>query len=248
MQHLPQPGEPPRATSSVRLFHTRAAGPRGSPRHTDRARAVRARRSALAAGATASAETKNVTASSAIANGAVSAWIRQPAMPGPISADDVSPSVILALASTSRVRPGHLREQDLIRRAADDVLHCRRKADRVTESRSTARRDHAATGIASNASPRPMSAAITTGSLRTRSSSTPACRRHQRERQRLERDQHAHLERRRLQQQRRGQRQREVGDLRAERRDRQRRSRACGSPPSARGLGSSYETVAADDT
>ncbi len=61
------------------------------------------------------------------------------------------------------------------------------------------------------------------GSLRTRSISTPACSLTQRERQRLERDQHAHLHRRRVQHHRGGQRQREIGDLRAERRDRQRR-------------------------
>ena len=35
---------------------------------------------------------------------------------------------------------------------------------------------YAATGIASSATPRPMSATITIGSLRTRSISTPACR------------------------------------------------------------------------
>ena len=44
-------------------------------------------------------------ASRTIANGAVRIWIRMPAMPGPISADDVSPSVIFAFASTSRSRP-----------------------------------------------------------------------------------------------------------------------------------------------
>ena len=52
-----------------------------------------------------SAEAKNEHAVSTIANGAVSSWISPPASPGPISADDVSPSVTFALASTSRCRP-----------------------------------------------------------------------------------------------------------------------------------------------
>ena len=52
-----------------------------------------------------SADAKNVQASSTIANGAVSSWIRPPARPGPISADDISPSELLALASTRRPRP-----------------------------------------------------------------------------------------------------------------------------------------------
>ena len=60
--------------------------------------------------------------------------------------------------------------------------------------------------------------------------------RHERERQRLERDENAHLHRRGVQQQRRRQRQREVRDLRAERGDRQRRpdpAEVGGQPESA---------------
>ena len=52
-----------------------------------------------------SADARKPQASIAMANGAVSNWISPPAIPGPISADDVSPSVILAFASTSRSRP-----------------------------------------------------------------------------------------------------------------------------------------------
>ena len=74
--------------------------------------------------------------------------------------------------------------------------------------------------------PRLTSDAITIGNLRTRSSSTPGMQREQRERQRLERDQDAHLQRRRVEQQRGRQRQREIGDLRAERRDGQRQPQA----------------------
>ena len=51
------------------------------------------------------AEAKNVSASSTIANGAVTSWISPPASPGPTSAADVSPRATLAFASTSRLRP-----------------------------------------------------------------------------------------------------------------------------------------------
>jgi hypothetical protein len=74
-----------------------------------------------------SAETKNVIASSAIANGAVNMWIRPPARPGPISAADVSPSATLALTFDQLLAAGHLRRQHLIHHATDDVLNAAQK-------------------------------------------------------------------------------------------------------------------------
>ena len=76
--------------------------------------------------------------------------------------------------------------------------------------------------MASSAAPRAMSQTMTTGSLRTRSISTPACSDTSANGSVSSATRIAHLERRGVQQQRGRERQREVRDLRAERRDRQR--------------------------
>ncbi len=116
---------------------------------------------------------------------------------------------------------GELREQHLIGRAADDVLHAAEKAHgeqdvhrQDVEVRGDGNRQQrgAAPDIRGDHDRQLAHAIDQHAGMQT----------HERERQRLQRDQHAHLPRRRVQQHRGRQRQREVRDLRAERRDRQR--------------------------
>ena len=140
------------------------------PRDARRRHVVAAR----AAGAASAPTRETPTASIAIANGAVSSWISPPAMPGPISADDVSPSVIFAFASTSRSRPAICAISTWY--AAPPTTFCtpqKKPTAYSTSIDSTPR--HAQSGIASSATPRLTSDAMTIGSLRTRSSITPAC-------------------------------------------------------------------------
>ena len=119
----------------------------------------------------------------------------------------------------------HLREQHLVGRAADDVLDTAEEADRVEHL------DREPAGERRHRDGRERERAAHVGDDDDRQLADPVdqharVQREQRERKRLERDQHPHLERRGVQHQRRRQRQREVGDLRAERRDRQRQPHA----------------------
>ena len=114
-----------------------------------------------------------------------------------------------------------LREQHLVRGAADDVLHAAEEPDAVEDL------DRQVVGEGRDRNGEQRRAARDVGhdddrQLAHAVEQHARVQRHERERQRLQRDEHAHLQRRGVQQQRRRQRQREVGDLGAERRDRQR--------------------------
>ncbi len=121
--------------------------------------------------------------------------------------------------------PGHLREQHLVGRAADDVLDAAEEADREQHL------DREPVGERGERDHRERERAAHVGDDHDRQLADAVdqharLQREERERERLERDEYAHLQRRRVQQDRGGQRQREVRDLRAERRDRQRQPHA----------------------
>jgi hypothetical protein len=114
--------------------------------------------------------------------------------------------------------PRHLREQHLVGGPADDVLHTTQEPHHVEHL------DRQQVGVRGDGQQQQRHAAPEIGEdhdgqLAHAVEQHTRVQRDQCERQRLQRHQHPHLERRCLQQHGRRQRQREVGDLRAERRD-----------------------------
>ena len=116
---------------------------------------------------------------------------------------------------------GELRQQHLVSGAAHHVLHAAEETDGeqdVDRQRAHERRNRYGEQRRAACQVR----GDDDGQLAHAVEQHTRVQRHERERQRLERHEDAHLQRRGVQQQRRRQRQREVGDLGAERRDRQR--------------------------
>jgi hypothetical protein len=117
-------------------------------------------------------DARNVTASSRMANGAVTSWINAARKTG---ADErcrrfTERDLRVRLDEAASAR--HLRDQYLICGAADDVLYATQEPD-DEQQLDRQRAEPAAIGINSNAAPRPIAAAITIGSFRTRSINTP---------------------------------------------------------------------------
>ena len=132
MQDLPQAREPrerqqravvpDQLQAFVDLGRHRRAAP--GKRHVVAAHATRRSRNA---------ETKNVIASSTIANGAVSELDQQAREPGADQRGRRLAERDLRVGFDQPVAPGHLRKQHLIGRAADHVLHAAEEADRVED-------------------------------------------------------------------------------------------------------------------
>jgi hypothetical protein len=97
-----------------------------------------------------------------------------PARPGPTRLAPVSPSEILAFASTSRLRPASCASNTWY--AAPPTTFCTpQKKPTTNRSSIDSHPVNAAIGISASATPRPTSAAMMIGSFRQRSSRTPAC-------------------------------------------------------------------------
>ena len=187
VEHEQEPGRPEdapqrrRAPSARRRTPAgsgragRAAGRRGSRRRTGSRSSARRRRRLLVAGSCRAgrAETRNVSASSAIAIGAVSSWTRKPLIPKAMN------SAAEPLAASARwPRPAaRARRSSAGRR-------CRRRRRTSSGSPRAPTRSGAAgsvrtpsanaTGIEPSSTARPRSAQMRTGRRRSRSTQAPA--------------------------------------------------------------------------